>query len=337
MSEYARLVEAALQATEIRSATQYSWFGQLSQDVPPEIAAAMGPDNARAFLLHNLQMCLYNDFYCPGQAIPELDASIRFTVPVLTPFVQALSAANRGRGAREPGWTFRGHDSGRLVISRDGLRVWADRRDIFTTRKKLVPGTYVTVRMPKELLKLSPGYYMALGETEFPIDGTDTVVRFYWNLRSEAATQVVAAATSELNRVSVPFRLKVVNEPDRYTRCDAGVLYVTKKHFGAAAPVVRSIYDHVAAGMKPLTPVFTKPLAPGLGFAEDPGDGDSFGMSRCRLLAEAMVRAFEHRQSSLSDRFDQVERCFTESAINLESPYLNAGSVDHYRFPNGAG
>jgi hypothetical protein len=45
--------------------------------------------------------------------------------------------------------------------------------------------------------------------------------------------------------------------------------------------------------MRPGTPVFTKFLAPGLGLAEDPGQGDSFGQHRCRLLADAMILAYE--------------------------------------------
>jgi len=334
VSSYAAVVETALQATVIQSPTDYTWFGRPSQRVPSEVAAAMGPDNARAFLLHSLQTRLYNDFYCPGLAAPMPETGQKFTLPAFTPFVQALSIANQGRGAREPGWTFHGEDSGRLIVSRDGLRVWADRRDVFSVKRKLAPGARVAVRMPKELLKLSPGYYMALGETEFPVDGAKGVVRFYWNLRSDGAADFMAAMTAQLNRTSIPFRLKVVNEPDLYTRCDAGVLYVPKKDYRAVATVVRSVCAEITPHLKPLTPVFTKALEPGLGLAEDPGSGDSFGMSRCRLLAEAMVQSYELDKRALPDRLAQVERCFAEARISLDAPYLNAGSVDGYTLPD---
>jgi hypothetical protein len=175
---------------------------------------------------------------------------------------------------------------------------------------------------------------MALGEAEFPVDSAKGVVRFYWNLRSEGAAEFMAAMTARLNRTSIPFRLKVVNEPDMYTRCDAGVLYVLKKDYRAVATAVRSVCAEIALHLKSLTPVFTKALAPGLGFAEDPGSGDSFGMSRCRLLAEAMVHSSELDNRALPDRFAQVERSFAQAGISLDRPYLNAGSVDNYTLPD---
>ena len=49
-------------------------------------------------------------------------------------------------------------------------------------------------------------------------------------------------------------------------------------------------------------PAFTKHLAPGLGFAEDPGTiRDSFGTHRCRLLAEGTLRPAIDSKFSMQD------------------------------------
>ena len=79
--------------------------------------------------------------------------------------------------------------------------------------------------------------------------------------------------------------------------------------------------EELAEHLRPDTPLFTKQLAPGLGFAEDPGDGGSFGMHRCRLLAEAIWR---------EPSIDGIIGAFESNGISIDQPYLNTGSIDQY-------
>src|SRR5262249_33566341 len=84
--------------------------------------------------------------------------------------------------------------------------------------------------------------------------------------------------------------------------------------------------------LKQGTPTFTKPLAEGVGLAEDPGQGDSFGLHRCQLLADGMIRAYEQGKKSVYERLKVVEDRFAEDGISLEKPFLNPGSSDDYHF-----
>ena len=74
-----------------------------------------------------------------------------------------------------------------------------------------------------------------------------------------------------------------------------------------------------------MAPALTKRLAPGLGFAEDPGGDESFGQYRCRQLAEGIVRAYEHRARRIHDRLAVVSARFAEDGVDLDEPY-RAGS-----------
>jgi HopA1 effector protein family len=67
-----------------------------------------------------------------------------------------------------------------------------------------------------------------------------------------------------------------------------------------------------------------------LGLAEDPGDGQSFGMHRAALLARAAVRAHELGCTSAPERAAVVSETFDEQGLDVDRPYLNAGSTDHY-------
>lgn len=138
--------------------------------------------------------------------------------------------------------------------------------------------------------------------------------------------------TRVLNRAGLPFRFKVVNDPQGYTRCDAGVLYIARSDYPAVASALERIYSDLVEMLRPGVPALTKPLAPGLGLAEDPGTEDSFGMHRCGLLADALIRAHEQRKRSVESRLSVVAERFAEAGISLDEPFLNAGSRDEYSF-----
>lgn len=326
MTQYRDVMTGVLSAVALHDRTSFSWFGVREGGLPPETEAAMTPDDARAYLVYQLQTRLYGAFYTQGEAKPAL--SDGHVTPPLGPsaFVHALSEANHGTGSLESGWTVVGKEDGRLVVERGGLRLWAGPEAVVDAN-----GDGVAVLMPKELLRLSPGYYMALGNRELPTDGSAPIVRFYWNLHSEGAATLVDLLTRTLNDAAHAFRVKVVSDPASYSRCDAGVLYTLGSEYEGVAGVVASIYTDVAPALKPATPAFAKQLAPGLALAEDPSSGvESFGQSRCQLLAEAIVEAGERGAYSVPERLEVVEERFRRAGLDLDHPYLNAGSTDRY-------
>jgi hypothetical protein len=190
----------------------------------------------------------------------------------------------------------------------------------------------VRLRFPKEWLGMSPGFYMALSDQEMPYDHAKPLVRLYWNLTAEGAVSFVRLTTSMLNRAHLPFKLKVLHDPGHFTRCDAAVVYVFKDDYPAVADMLGRIYPEVASCVKLSTPAFTKPLAPGVGLAEDPRQAESFGQHHCRLLADGIIRAYEHGLQALDERLHVVANCFAAAGISLHTPYLNPGSSDDYTF-----
>jgi hypothetical protein len=163
-------------------------------------------------------------------------------------------------------------------------------------------GNTVCLRVPSDLPSLSPGFWFAVGDA-----ATERVdMRVYWNVAAGGAPRLVAAITAHLNAAGVPFRLKVADHPYRFARRDAAVLYLAADAFRERR---RELVD-LARGLalRPGGPAWTLELAPGLGAAED-RDGESFGMARCGLLAEAIVAG------------DAVETRFAEDGIDLDAPY----------------
>jgi hypothetical protein len=326
MSIYRQMVETAFEALRIETPTNFSWYGEPIAPLPAEAVEQMGAEAARAYLRDRLRDHLYGSFYCTGHAVPrELNRGTARPHGA-SAFIDSLSRANHGTGSREVGWRVAGIEGdGRIVVRRHGLSLWVRPDEV---HGDTAVGSEVSVTMPSELLRLSPGFYMALGNEE--LDGEEAIVRHYWHLSAGGGAVLVAAGTRLLNEAGLPFRLKVLIDPELYTRCDAGVLYTPKRLHSEVAALLPALRAAVAEHLRPGTPALTKPLGEGLGLAEDPPGGDSFGMDRCGLLAEAMVRSVELGQQTGEQRLALVEQAFGERGVALDRPYLNADSADEY-------
>jgi hypothetical protein len=316
-----RLIEA-IRAVAIRSRTTYSWFGISTPRLPARVERALTADTARDHLVHTLSARLYGDFFLKGRAVPG-GWEIRSSPAARGPFVAGLSAANAGSGYWADGWTVQAYgDDREVVLERKGLVLTAAPGDCSEPPE---PGRLVSLRFPGEMRSMSPGYYVACGDRQPAEQSPYVLIRLYWNLRESGAVPFVRLATSRLNAAGVPFRLKVVNDPQGFTRCDAGVLYLLDPDFAGARDLVASVYEDLSPHLDTMTPALTRRLAPGLGLAEDPGGGESFGQYRCRQLAEGIVGAYEQRARTLDDRLALVAARFAEDGVDLDEPYRTAG------------
>ncbi|HYO48867.1 MAG TPA: lanthionine synthetase LanC family protein [Chloroflexia bacterium] len=331
MSSYVEQVGEAVRATLIHSPTTFSWFGKKSPLLAANIRRALDTNTARSYLLYSLQAQLYTDFYCQGGAAPSKVEMGSHPLSGVTPFVERLSAANTGSGQWAEGWEVHALEGEEVIAKKGGVSVWARPMDCQVSGgEHLSPGMAMNLHLPPGLIAISPGYYMALGNNRLRGEDAESLVRFYWSIDPEGAASLMRAMTASLNDAGYPFRFKVLNDPVRFTRYDAAILYISKSHYGQVASLLGSIYGAVAPHMREGTPALTKRLAAGLGVAEDPGSGESFGLHRCNLLAEGLVHAYERGLRSLPDRLAVVEETFSQHSINLDAPYLNPGSQEDY-------
>jgi HopA1 effector protein family len=326
-SAYREQVVAAIRATAIHPPIGYSWFGKISPPFPNRLVRSITSRSARTSLLFQLQSQLYTDFYCKGSASPASDDETPLPGVETIEFVTELAAASRAPGYCENnGWRVSAINKDRVLVRRGGLEVWARPRDCVNGHGRLIRGARVSLRSPRALPHISPGFYFVLGKTHRPYRRAP-LVRFYWNLTVEGAMCFLAKATKVLDDAGVPFSLKVANHPRRFNRCDAGVLYLRHQDCEPSFESIAKIFAKVGPYLKPGVPALTKPLAPGLGWAEDPNQHDSstlkgsFGTHRCYLLADGIIRAHERGSKSLEARLQVVERRFKTQGISLEEPF----------------
>ncbi|MBP2019532.1 hypothetical protein J2Z79_002974 [Symbiobacterium terraclitae] len=324
-------IRAVVQAVDIQSPTRFALRGAVRDLTRMEVVTPSGGSREQPAepLVRALEAELYQGFYCrprPGGPAAGADPA------EASGFIAALSRANRGRGAWEGGWVVAGVEpDGQVAVRKDGVTFWAGPAQVRTRTgapsAAPSPGEACSVQLAKELRHLFPAYYMALGN-RLPEAGP--LLRLYWNLSPAAAIPYVRMVTELLNREEIPFKAKVLSHPRQYRRADAGVLYVHRTDFGRLRPILRQLYRGLGSRLHREVPMFTKPLAPGLGLAEDPGGGLSFGQSRCRVVAEGLYRCQAEGAADLDARLRVVAGVMRERGLDPLRPWLEPGSADDY-------
>jgi hypothetical protein len=314
----------------VRSATAYLSAGELRELAEPGAAEAPDPsaDGREPAVIRALADEIYGRFYVrpePPSPVPRDLAGHR-------DLINALSDANCGLGTWEPGWrVVRREADGRLVVSRDGVCFWAPAERVRPSGRA-EPGEGCLVFVPKELRYLLPGFYYAVGNAP-PAEDRDSgapLARIYWNLRAAAAAlRYMAEITAGLNALEVPFRTKVLSDASNYGRADSGVLYLERSDVEQAWPVVAATWERLRGELGAPTPMFSKRLADGVGLADDPGDGRSFGQVRCAILARGLWAAFGAGADDPEDRAELLRAALREHGIDPERPHLNPGSPEY--------
>jgi HopA1 effector protein family len=319
VSRYRNQVAAAVGAVTIRGSTRYAWLGRASRPLRASLDAQLDEPLRRSYLVSCLREELYASFYCHGTPVPARRG--KREPPWADPrLVAAMSHANTGRGRWESGWTVERLDGEDAVVTTDRLRARVPIGRCHVASGAVRPGSAVSVRLPKELPELSPGFYTVLSEAADPAPQA-SVVRVYWNISPSGAPALVGKIASSLNGKGVPFRLKVADHPFRFERCDAAILYLDGDAFRALREPLREVAVSLAAHVRPEIPAFTLALAPGVGLAEEDG-GESFGVRRCALLSEGIVHAHDQGLTEIDARVDAVATRFAQEGVSIDTPYL---------------
>lgn len=288
-------------------------------------------------LTRDLQGTLYARCYTqrlesPAPAAPE-------DVPG---FAAALSAHNRTQASWENGWNiYHSAPDGHVYLQKGDRQKTAVPGEFISNGVPGVPpqiGGSVMLMVPRESAVAQPGFYFAYGQTLPDVWDEFSLLRFYFHSTAQSAPSVLEWITGEFNRHQVPFKMKTLVDPRHYTRTDATVLYLARRHHDIARTLIGSF--PAAIQLRPEVPLFTLPVRDGVGMAEEPNTGESFGMHRCRMVAEAIVDLWKRGDQSTAGRLKAVEAQFRASGFDLERPYLNPGNAPLFAPPvilNGHG
>lgn len=324
-------------AVAIHSPTSFTFAGKLTAEpnFSAPISPQVSPASQQSPLIAQLQQQLYQ--YCYTR---RFDGAIHDEASVVLQddnLLRELSAANMSRERWDGGWQIKLIlPSGQVIAQKNELvrNVWPG--EFLTHGGPGMPpsvGSNISIYCPRESQVLQPGFYFVFGETITDQQDESDFLRFYWNIKDTGAPELTRLLTTELNRFQIPFRFKCCNSRALFKRIETAVLYVNKRYFRITAELLARIQPQLSEHLRPDTALFTKPLVAGLSLAEDPSNGESFGTSRCRIVAEGIYSAYLRGEQTEEARMQDVTRQFETYGLTLERAYLNPGSIDQYEFP----
>jgi hypothetical protein len=329
-----RTLQKILGSIQIVGPAAFMFAGQIFQ-VQNNIKMGASPAQSQNPLVVEMQQALYAHAYCR-----HFEGQVWQAIPMLEPageMNEILSQANASRERWDREWQIaQVAPTGQVLAQKHRATRLLWPGEFITQDGPGTPprvGAHIVIYSPRESRTLQPGFYFAFGETVAEPQEVFNAVRFYWSVSATGASELVQTLTRALNRFQTPFRLKCCSHRMLYDRLDAAVLYVNRWHARITAEVAANVYPGLQRYLQRETPLFTRRLAPGLSFAEEPGTGESFGMFRCRVLAEAVWSAYLQGTQDVGVRLQALRQLFTSYGLDFERPYLRTGSVDSYDLP----
>lgn len=250
-------------------------------------------------------------------------------------FTRQLEAANSGIGYIDAGWIVIREVDGDLLVAKDGLHLWvdptydvvmqADHPNASHPASESCPstGALVALRLPNATW--IDGDYVAIGDAGEPEPASPTI-ELYFNIIAEGSIWLMKSSLPMLNHRGCPFSLRIHSDPQGFERRNGVVLRLPATEYGQIRSLLMAIYPELHHHLRSPIPLFTFPLAPGIGLAEVPDNGTAFGVDRCDLLAEALVAAppdGPYRQQGIQELFGQ-------RGLDWHRPHLNPGSKRDY-------
>ena len=279
---------------------------------------------------------LYNIYHCRKNNVFESPTTNQLGIEDQE-FVASLSEANKGHGSSDLGWIVsKINNENQIVVQKDGLSLWAHPEEFQSYEKKLEVGVEGYLGLPKEMRRMSPGFYVAISNV--PVGYSEIPIRIYWNIQYSGASLLVENITTELNKKGIPFQFKVLNNPNQFSRSDAAVLYLDKKDVQNITSELSTIYQRVKKYLNPQTSLFTKKLTDGVTLAEEliSVTGESFGQQRSHLLAFSLCEIYRNSLTNSEDQIAEMITQFQKAGVDISKPYLNNSLKDDYeRFFDG--
>lgn len=225
--------------------------------------------------------------------------------------------------------------AGVAVVGADGGRRRAVTRGEYVTdtgSPGLAPGTATTLRVvAREGGHVAEGWWRTWShgwEGQRTLEAG--VSRVYLAPVAREVGRLVHAVTRVLEAQGCDWAFKVGVDVATLARGDGAVVYVPDR---ALEPVVEALAGAARPFVRDGYPPLTARLAPGIAWAQDPGDGDSFGERTCDLLARA-VSAGDRRDNphdadagspdDLDAFLERLAAVYRAAGLDPGAPHLRA-------------
>jgi hypothetical protein len=278
-----------------------------------------------------LSELLYEEWYAPACAPPipspspsQMVAHFRSVDVASRRFESGWVATQPDRVAAQIGPA---ESSWQIPAARGAEARWVNPIDlVYPGHVGLRPpaGASIEVSERRDSTRLLPGWWTRF--TPQWLIAQPPLIRLYWAVEPQGPMRLVRELTACLDP-SLPYALKCALDLSRYLRPDGVVIYLPASEWPAARNSVMLVHRRVEQSLRADIPALTLEIGRGLALAEDPGN-TSFGMHRCRLVANALRRRSIYANDDAA--IDAITSEFRRHGVDIEAPYRVTGSGGDY-------
>ncbi len=308
-------------------------ISSISSNTP---ALQLWPDTPEGGHLANW---LYAHFYadCPrlfdALTDPLAALGIRAEDPI---FYQTLRAAFPGTGYVDNGWRVTGLDDRATVqVEKDGVTLHADRAEIASDQGLIKIGAQVGVLFPKDALLAALGFYVGFSNAG-PAQGS-RILRIYVTAHVNSAAEVLNRLADAISTVGVPATIKICSNREQFRRRDNTVVYVSYDAYPTAISAVKESLAPRPELLRPESPAFTKRIGRGIAVAEEPKQTpgnrflpDSFGMSRCRVIAAALLQMTDRAELNRAQMHELLRNHVQRAGLDPDRLHLSSANASEF-------
>jgi hypothetical protein len=207
--------------------------------------------------------------------------------------VETLRAAHVGFRQWEGGWQVEHVGARGQAVVKHGVEVRLVERSDYSPSERPgllpQPGDHVSVTCRRDRVDPADGWWRTAERSWSWVSPPAHLVRLYLNVELIELPALVERLTALLATEDEPWLLKCAVDPRAHARADATVAYLTPVAVERRSSQLVELTRLAGAYARTDRPPLTMPVVPGLAVAVDPGPDESFGVQRCRLIAEAAV------------------------------------------------
>lgn len=293
----------------------YSWFGHITSYSDEDQFLKSSKSEQRDIAEFLLQQRLYEDFYTSGKAVPS--AHFTWNSPraekdqFLSDLVNALPIKSRTNELP--------------ALSSEGDLKLCEYRGIaaVSTEPNSSTESLVSAKLSSWSSSWSPGFFYVIDDKIL----SGPICRIYLNIKNSAcAVRFVQWQSEFIDQNQIPFEYKILLDPASYHRTDAAVIYLNRTHVHGAIQSLQKNFHKFRNLLGCDVPALTYPIAPGIGLAEEPEGGQSFGVDRTAALSRLFLTHYFEDGLQPSESFELVINRLDKLGICKDLPYRNAFS-----------
>ena len=235
----------------------------------------------------------------------------------------ALRASVASASRFQPGWvvTQSAHDGSCVAANQKQSRELrpGDYANLSRSGLPVAPGDAVAVTECVQWIDPELGFWYLQSAAGSPLD---PLARLYWSTRHDQIGFVLHELTAVIDSQNIRYSLKCPFRSADYARVDSLIVYIEREEWPRLQPIVERVAALLKPNLRDVRPPLTRAIAPGVGFAENPGEKESFGENRCRALAPAVRSLSENKAASTEEALGRLISALVAARIDPERPWL---------------